>query len=324
MRRSSQFAGIRLRSLCSVAVIAATLLLVCLSVPTAYAQDKCFSDQDPQCLVQSATPPPCLKGDGGDNKDYIFEHVADADAHDSRPGLVCDYRHVLGNEQPQNVLYAEWKEVDIEFRGIAPHSCGHSFRQSGFAAKEDPNSTILYGRAKQFSDRASAYIDSTTKADRTCDASKPQSTKPASPRAGPGVPKPPTLKSRVYAEMIVKDKRLRLDLQFETYLEGNKVFFYSIRNAGSVDVQFTLETLISRWDSYGALHPALEKSDWFPVEKGSNRFKLPPGASAKLMIEGPGVPSASDEPAELKIFIPGDEAEIAHAPVTVYLPPVRR
>jgi hypothetical protein len=153
MRRSIQFAGIRPRSLCSLAVIATTLLLVCLSVQTAPAQDKCFSDQDQQCLVQSATPPPCLKGDGGDNKDYIFEHVADTDAHDSQQGTVCDYRHVLGNEQPQNVLYAEWKEVDIEFRGIAPHSCGHSFRQSGFAAKEDPNSAFCTAAPSSFQRR---------------------------------------------------------------------------------------------------------------------------------------------------------------------------
>src|SRR5207249_10438312 len=113
MRHACQFAGTLPIPPFVVTLIAGTLSLGCLSVQTATAQEKCFSDKDPECLVQSATPPPCLKGDGGDKKDYIFEHVADADTHDSKQGLVCEYSHVLGNEHPQNVLYAEWKEVDI-------------------------------------------------------------------------------------------------------------------------------------------------------------------------------------------------------------------
>ncbi len=326
MRRAYQFAATLPKSSVSLTLIAGTLSFVCLSVQTATAQETCFSDKDPECLIQSATPPPCLKGDGGDKKNYIFQHVADADTHDSKQGLVCEYSHVLGNEHPQNILYAEWKEVDIEFRGIAPNSCGHSFRESGFAAKEDPNSTILYGRAKQFPTKVSAYVNSATKAERSCDASKPQSAKPSS-GGNPGQsgkPRPPTLKSRVYAEMIVKNKLVRLDLRFETYVEGNRVFFYSIYNAGSVDVQFTLQELVFRWDSYHGLHPALERSNWIPIEKGGNTFRLAAGTDAKLVIEGSGFPTAVDEPAELKVFIPGDDAELAHAPVTVYLPPVRR
>src|ERR1700674_3133128 len=44
-----------------VTLIAGTLSLGCLSVQTAAAQEKCFSDQDPECLVQSAMPPPGVK-----------------------------------------------------------------------------------------------------------------------------------------------------------------------------------------------------------------------------------------------------------------------
>src|SRR5438093_540966 len=120
MRRACQFAGTLPIPPFVVTLIAGALSLGCLSVQIAAAQDKCFSNQDPECTIQSGTPPPCLKGDGGDNTDYIFQHVADADANDSKQGLVCEYRHVLGNEHTRNVLYAEWREVDIEFRGIAP------------------------------------------------------------------------------------------------------------------------------------------------------------------------------------------------------------
>jgi hypothetical protein len=256
------------------------------------------------CVVADKTPPPVLRGNGGDRKDYIFEHLADVDEDGAGKDRKYVYKHVIDNKHPGNILFAEWPRVSIEFQAIAPGSCGHSVRESLVAGVEDAHSIIKYGEAKQLSKEASAYVPGSA--------------------SGPFQPeeKPRALTSRLYANLSLGKNPFVLDISFATATDGPTFFSYSVTNHSSGTVLFRVENLASRWASYGLFNVSLGKSEWVPVEKGADLYKLLRGRGTKLTVSSPGTKQFSEELTVITVFVAQDQ-EVARGPVSLYLPPVR-
>lgn len=282
------------------------LPLTLIAVAVLLTSDPSASQADDSvCVVADKTPPPALRGGGGDRKDYVFEHVADADEDGAGKDRKYVYKHVINNKHAENILFAEWSRVAIEFQAIAPGSCGHSLRESLVEGMEDPHSDIRYGEAKQFSKKdVSAYV----------------------PKSAP-VPfqpeeKPRALKSRLYAKLGFDKNPFVLDISFETATDGPTFFSYSVTNHSSGTVLFRVEKLAARWASYGMFDASLQKSDWVPAEKGADIYKLSGGQTAKLNVSSPGTRQFSEEPSMITVFVARDQG-MARGPISLYLPPVR-
>jgi hypothetical protein len=110
------------------------------------------------CSVQDSAQFPALHGKGGDGKDYDFRYTAAVSITATNSVKVYRYQHVIKNDSPTLVLDVQWEKGNLLFQEVYPNGCASNPYESLASAKEDQDAPILYGEAKQFRTKASAYF----------------------------------------------------------------------------------------------------------------------------------------------------------------------
>jgi hypothetical protein len=255
-----------------------------------------------RCRVIDKTPPPNLPG-GVDDISYCFEHVSDADGESASTNA---YRHWLINWHNTNILDAEWKKVNIDFREIAPRDCAWRMSSSGHPIAEDTDAPVKFGRIKDklMIKNATAYVP----------GARAQSTSYPSVTGG------------VYAGLLLTrgrgQERFVVDVTTSSQFKANQVSL-RIENRGNKNLIYSAPELVNRIgrESFDA---AISKSTWTRLTPGSDWFRISDGTSiGTLAIDG--ISTASEEQIVLR-FAAADapEAVLGQASIPAYLPTDQR